>query len=201
MTHQLTQKERSLLQDQMSHEEICIKKYSGYASLTKSQELRNLFNELAQEEQNHYDTLSRYLGNQGAMQQMGPKKQDYRARADFETASFDNQTHQWSAYGQEPRQAQQSQQGQLGQRGQTGTTDEAAICQDMLMTEKYISGAYDTTVFESVNPQSGKTSKKSRMTSKNTARRSSITCKSKDITIPSRERARVTTYERLHNMR
>jgi spore coat protein CotF len=159
MTHQLTQKERSLLQDQMSHEEICIKKYSGYASLTKSQELRNLFNELAQEEQNHYDTLSRYLGNQGAMQQMGgmqqmgPKKQDYRARADFETASFDNQTHQWSAYGQEPRQAQQSQQGQLGQRGQTGTTDEAAICQDMLMTEKYISGAYDTTVFESVNPQ------------------------------------------------
>ncbi len=150
MTHQLTQKEQSLVKDQLSHEEICIKKYSAYAKLTKSQELRNLFNELAQEEQNHYDTLNRYLGNQGGTQQIGgnqqgdTKKGFTMAGADFETGSFDNQTHQWSAYGQEPWQAQQ---------GQTGAADDAAICQDMLMTEKYISGAYDTTVFESVNPQ------------------------------------------------
>jgi len=146
MTHQLTQKERSLLKDQMAHEEICIRKYTGYANLTKSQELRNLFNELAQEERNHYDTLSRYTGSQGGMQQTGPKQQDSRMKgADFETASFDDQTHQWSAYGQQPHQGQQGQ--------QTGSTDDAAICQDMLMTEKYISGTYDTTVFESVNPQ------------------------------------------------
>lgn len=144
MTHQLTQKERTLLQDQMAHEEICIRKYTGYANLTKSQELRNMFYELAQEEQNHYDTLSRYLGHHGK-QQMGTQRQDLRKPdTHFETASFDDQTHQWSAYGQQPQQAQQ---------GQTGTTDDAAICQDMLMTEKYISGTYDTTVFESVNPQ------------------------------------------------
>lgn len=156
MTHQLTQKERSLLQDQLSHEEICIKKYSGYASLTKSQELRNLFNELAQEEQNHYDTLNRYLGNQGGMQQMGANqqagtKQHFRmAGAGFETGSLDNQTPQWSAYGQEPWQTQQ---GQQGQQGQTGATDDAAICHDMLMTEKFVSSGYDTAVFESANSQ------------------------------------------------
>ncbi|PKM79253.1 MAG: spore coat protein, partial [Firmicutes bacterium HGW-Firmicutes-13] len=31
MNIQLSQKERMLLQDQMSHEEICIQKYNSYA--------------------------------------------------------------------------------------------------------------------------------------------------------------------------
>lgn len=138
MTHQLTEKERSLIQDQLAHEEICIKKYRGYANLTQCQELRNLFNELAQEEQNHYDTLNRYLEGQRGMQQGQAQGQGQMAQADA-------QTYAWN---------QQSQgQTQAGQGGQAGQPDDAAMCQDMLMTEKFISGAYDTSVFESANPQ------------------------------------------------
>ncbi|HHT85247.1 MAG TPA: spore coat protein [Firmicutes bacterium] len=172
MTHQLTQKERSLIQDQLAHEEICIKKYRGYANLTKSQELRKLFNEMAQEEQNHYDTLNRYLGGQGRAQQ-AQQQQEMQQRqiqqqqmqqqqiqqqqmqqpqehlqtrgSGFEPGQFDRQTHAWSQ--------QFQQQAQQGQGQQAGAVDDAAMCQDMLMTEKFVSGAYDTSVFESANPQ------------------------------------------------
>ncbi len=142
MTHQLTQKEQSLLQDQMKHEEICIRKYTEYANLTQSPELRNLFYELAQEEQEHVDILNRYLGGQSSAHQSKQhhhrQHQKHQAQqqhppmfgVDFETASLDSSYH-----------------------GQTGAVDDAAICQDMLMTEKYLSNTYDTTVFESVNPQ------------------------------------------------
>ena len=142
MTHQLTQKERSLLQDQKTHEEICIKKYKGYANLTQSQELRNLFNELAKEEQDHYDTLNRYLGTQGSMPQPSSKHQGGMMQAHgFETADFHDPSHEWSTQDIQAHSTQRA------------SADDAAICQDMLMTEKYISGAYDTTVFESVNPE------------------------------------------------
>ena len=148
MTHQLTQKEQSLLKDQMSHEEICIKKYSGYAQLTKSKELRNLFYELAQEEQHHYDILNQYLGNQGAGQQMGSGQQASQQGQNlekqglsFETGSIGSQTS-----GQQMDRFQ-------NQQTQTGAADDQAFCQDMLMTEKFMSNTYDTTVFESANPQ------------------------------------------------
>ena len=58
-------------------------------------------------------------------------------------------------------QGQQAGQG-MGQKGQqltgqkphAGMTmqDDAMLCNDMLMTEKYISGTYDTAIFESVDP-------------------------------------------------
>ena len=66
-------------------------------------------------------------------------------------------------------QGQQSQQGQQGQQGkqqsqqsqqtrQNGTQAtsaasqaDAMLCSDMLMTEKYVSGAYDTAIFEFTN--------------------------------------------------
>ena len=38
-----------------------------------------------------------------------------------------------------------------GYSGLTGQSD-AQLCQDALTTEKYISGAYDTAIFESANP-------------------------------------------------
>ncbi|HHX10631.1 MAG TPA: spore coat protein [Firmicutes bacterium] len=148
MTHQLTQKERSLLQDQLAHEEICIKKYRGYANLAKSQELRNLFNELAQEELNHYDLLNRYLGGQGGQQQQQEQQQQQHHMirgSGFEPHQFDTRTHAWS---QQTQQQNQQSQGQ-----QAGPADDAAMCQDMLMTEKFISGVYDTSVFESANPR------------------------------------------------
>lgn len=44
--------------------------------------------------------------------------------------------------------------GQIGGGGAgSGTPDEASMLTDMLMTEKYMSATYDTSIFESANPQ------------------------------------------------
>lgn len=39
----LTQKEQLLLQDQKSHEELCIKKYTNYANQSKDPQLKQIF--------------------------------------------------------------------------------------------------------------------------------------------------------------
>lgn len=111
----LTQKEESLLQDQLSHEEVCIQKYQSYAQQAQDPQLKQLFNQYASQEQQHYNTISQLLGNQP--QQVG--------------------------------QQQAQIQPQVGMKGQ----QDAMLCNDMLMTEKYVSNAYDTTIFEASNSQ------------------------------------------------
>lgn len=121
MTLQLTQKERTLLEDQKIHEEICIQKYTNYAQQVKDPQLKQLFDQYASQEQQHYNTINQLLqgqepvigGNQGIQQQI---------------------------------QQTQSQPG-AGMANQ----EDAALCTDMLMTEKFVSGTYDTAIFESAN--------------------------------------------------
>lgn len=120
MTAKLTQKERMLLEDQKKHEEVCIQKYNAYAEQAQSSQLKQLFQTYAQQEQQHYDTLSQMLN------------------------------------GQVPNMAMQSQQSQSSTQssavsGAINNAADAAICNDMLMTEKYVSGAYDTAIFESTD--------------------------------------------------
>ncbi|MDF2928268.1 MAG: Coat domain protein [Anaerospora sp.] len=79
MSLQFTEKEMQLLQDQQSHEKVCIEKYQKYASQASDPQLKQLFQSYAQQEQQHLNTM---------------------------------------------------------------------LCKDMLMTEKYVSGAYDTAIFE-----------------------------------------------------
>ncbi|MGE5578919.1 MAG: spore coat protein [Bacillota bacterium] len=62
MAGNLSQKERTIIQDQMRHEEVCINKYNEYARRTSSDALRGLFNEFAKEEEQHYQTLNGLLG-------------------------------------------------------------------------------------------------------------------------------------------
>lgn len=135
MAIQLTQKERSLLEDQLTHEQICIQKYNNYANQTNDEQLKQMFKAHAESEQNHYDTINQLL--QGKEPNL--------------------------AGGQNTAQQQQSQQTNKAQQGQQGTSnmtqagmttqDDSSLCNDMLMTEKYVSGAYDTAIFESANPQ------------------------------------------------
>ncbi|HUV85426.1 MAG TPA: spore coat protein [Methanosarcinales archaeon] len=124
MTLNLTQKERMLLQDQKTHEELCIKKYNDYASKAQGQELKQLFGNHATKEQEHLNSLNQILS--GQIPQMG----------------------------QQPGQQQQQQQQQLQQQSMNqkgsfiNSSDDKNLCDDMLMVEKYVSGAYDTAVFE-----------------------------------------------------
>jgi spore coat protein CotF len=113
----LSQKERMLFQDQKSHEEMCIQKYTKYANEAQDQQLKQLFTTHASHERQHFNTLNQILTGQppqmgGQGQQMG------------------------------------TEQGQTNLNGQNVNQNDIALAKDMLVTEKYISGAYDTVIFE-----------------------------------------------------
>jgi spore coat protein CotF len=114
---QLTQKERSLLQDQLSHEKVCIQKYQSYAQQAQDPQLKQLFNQYAGQEQQHYNTINQLLG---------------------QSASQLNQNLQPQLWSQSGVQNEQL---------------DALLCNDLLMTEKHVSGTYDTSIFESTKPE------------------------------------------------
>lgn len=123
----LSQKERLLLEDQKSHEEICIKKYNSYANQAQDPELTQMFRTFAMQEQQHLDTINQMLNGQVPNMQQGQQSQQSQQQ---------NQ--------QQPRQQNQQ------QVGITAGQD-ADLCTDMLMTEKYVSSTYDIAVFEFVD--------------------------------------------------
>ena len=87
---QLNPKETMLLKDLKSHEELCIKKYKKAQNETQDQVLKQLFANLAQTEQQHYDTVNQIMngqipdtGNQ-APQKMTDLKSNTANQADFD---------------------------------------------------------------------------------------------------------------------
>ena len=133
-TISLTTKERMLLEDQKSHEEICIEKYGKYAQLAADPQLRNIFINNGKIEQEHLDTLNQLLkgqvpsmGQQGGSQQSGTGMQN-------------------NAGGQQAQQQNAQSAPQISQA--SGLVSDESLCNDMLMTEKYVSGTYDTAIFE-----------------------------------------------------
>ena len=118
MTLNLTQKERMLLEDQQAHEQICIEKYSNYANQAQDQQLKNLFQNYAAQEQQHLDSINQMLSGQVP------------------------------SMGQGQQQQQQSAPQATQMQGAIGNQADAALCNDMLMTEKYVSNTYDTAIFE-----------------------------------------------------
>ena len=65
----LTPKETSLLKDLRSQEQLCIEKYSRYASEACDGQLKNLFTQLGQVETQHLQTLDQIAA--GTVPQMG----------------------------------------------------------------------------------------------------------------------------------
>lgn len=131
MTINLTTKERYLLEDQKSHESLCIEKYNNYANLAQDPQLKSLFSNHAKIEQEHLNSIQLLLNGQ--------------------VPSMGNQ--QGGAANQQ-MQNQQMQQPQVNNSFQPqanianyNSTDKD-LCTDMLMTEKYVSGAYNTAIFE-----------------------------------------------------
>ncbi|MGB4043509.1 MAG: spore coat protein [Thermacetogeniaceae bacterium] len=139
MTHHLTNKEQLLLEDLKQHEKVCIKKYQDYANQVQDPQLKELLNNYAQQEQNHLNSINQMLA--GQIPSMGQGQQ-----------------------GQQSQQSQQSQQNQQNQQQQFSQTaaqqsgseanqNDAMLLNDLLMTEKYVSSAYDTAIFEFSDPQ------------------------------------------------
>ncbi len=58
----LTEKETAAIKDLQTQEQTCIDKYGKYSHEAKDTVLKDLFKELQQKEQQHYDSLGQMLG-------------------------------------------------------------------------------------------------------------------------------------------
>ena len=114
----LTQKETMLLNDMMTQEQTCVDKYNFYAEKANDPQLKSLFTSLAQKEQQHYDTLNQMSKGTVPQMQAGGAQQP------------------------KPQFQPKTQGAQMQNQGDT------FLCQDLLSTEKHVSSAYNTAIFE-----------------------------------------------------
>lgn len=116
---QLNTKEKFLLEDAKSHEEQCIRKYANYSCLTSDGQLSAVFQSNGCIEEEHLETINQLLS--GKLPSMGGQGQSSRNQQKMKTQS--------------------------NASGNLNFSDKD-MCEDMLTTEKYVSGSYDTTIFE-----------------------------------------------------
>lgn len=133
MNIKLSQKERLLLEDQKSHEEICIKKYSDYANKAQDPQLKQMFQAHAQHEQQHLTTINQILG--GQLSAMTTQSQS-QGQSGMQNQQQNQQT------------MQNKQQNQGSMTSGSGNEKDKDLCSDLLMTEKYVSSTYNTVIFE-----------------------------------------------------
>lgn len=115
----LTEKERTLLQDMKSQEQLCIEKYNKYSQMAHDPELKNLFTSLGGGEQKHLETINSILsGTQVTMPQASPSA--VNTSTSFVRSSCNEVEKKNDAY----------------------------LCQDALSMEKHVSSVYNTGVFE-----------------------------------------------------
>lgn len=129
---QLTTKERYLLEDAKTHEEECILKYDNYAKLASCDQLKSVFRSNGQKEQEHLQTINELLS--GKVPAMGGGQSGSQGQSSSQQSSQQS-TSQSSA----------SQSGSSSSSFQASDKD---MCIDMLNTEKYVSGTYNTAIFE-----------------------------------------------------
>ncbi|AKL96844.1 coat F domain-containing protein [Clostridium aceticum] len=129
MNIQLTQKETMLLKDQQSHEEMCIKKYNNYANQAQDPQLKQLFKDHASQEQQHLDSINQLLNGQipntGQQNQQQSQQQNQQTQQNIQSANQNQNT--------------------------ANNSMDADLCNDLLMTEKYVSATYNTAIFEFTN--------------------------------------------------
>lgn len=118
---QLSQKETMLLKDMKSHEEWCIKKYNQSSEQAQDPALKQMFTNLAQVEQQHLNTINQILNGQAPM--MNQTQQSSNPTLSNNKNVTSNMT---SATSQ----------------------SDLDLCYDLLNAEKYVSSAYNTTIFE-----------------------------------------------------
>ena len=135
----LNTKERMLLQDEKGHEELCVQKYQDYSNKACDPELKNLFAQLAQKEQEHLNSINQMLSgtvpnvnaSQGGQQQQ--QQQGMQAQ-------------QQNMQSQQPNMQQNT---NINAQGiQNNMNHDKMLCQDSLSTEKYVSSTYNTAIFE-----------------------------------------------------
>lgn len=145
MAVNLTQKEKMLLNDQKTHEQVCIAKYQDYANRSQDAQLNQLFNSLGQQEKEHLNSINQILSGQIPNTNQGQSQQS--AMQGQAQSSSGSQNMAGSASGSTSASSNTSGSSSASSAGSSSQHD-ASLCNDMLMTEKYVSGAYDTAIFE-----------------------------------------------------
>ncbi|MGI6768712.1 MAG: spore coat protein [Bacilli bacterium] len=154
--NQLTQKEKLLLQDLKSQEELCIKKYSKYANEVGDNVLKQLFQQLRQHEEQHLNTINQIMTGQTPVQSSG-SQQNMQASSQ----QSGGQPQSWQTQPQGMQAGGQSQSGQSNQnftpnsnfKSPNANQKDFDLVNDLLSTEKYVSGTYNTAIFEFNNTQ------------------------------------------------
>ena len=123
----LSQKETSLIKDMKGQEELCIAKYKKYAEMSKSTELRSLFEAMQKVEQTHLQTLNDMMNGNVSTP---PAQIENSNNAHCNSYSYESESDKQA---------------------------DSLLCQDMLMTEKHVSSLYDTSIFEFKDPTARKT--------------------------------------------
>ena len=118
----LSQKERMLLEDQKKHEELCIEKYNNYANQAKDPQLKQIFTANQQSEKTHLNSINQMLN--GSIPQMSQQQNQNQGTNSGTTGNMSNT------------------------QAAGANISDKDLCTDMLMTEKYVSGAYNTSIFE-----------------------------------------------------
>lgn len=122
----LTTKERFLLEDEKSHETLCVSKYNEYSNRANCQELKSLFSSLAQKEQEHLDSINQILS--GTVPNVNSGGQNSQNQQMSQNNSMFSSTNNMSS--------------------QTYDENDKTLCQDALTTEKFVSSTYNTAIFE-----------------------------------------------------
>ncbi|OAA94631.1 spore coat protein [Clostridium coskatii] len=117
----LSNKERMLLEDEKSHESMCIQKYTNYANQTNDSQLKQLFINNASVEQEHLNSINCILGGEV------PNLNSNQGTSKMNTSGIASPS--------------------MSPVGMCEVRDED-MCKDMLMAEKYISGVYNAAIFE-----------------------------------------------------
>ena len=118
----LTKKEQGLLKDLQNEEKLCVEKYRKAAENACDAKLQHIFEKIEKAEQSHYDTVTGMLaGTLPAQQGQQSKGQASRQKAEKDLKSTASRAEK--------------------QR-------DAYLLSDLLGTEKYVSGVYNTAVLE-----------------------------------------------------
>ena len=125
----LCTKERMLLEDEKSHEQLCVDKYNEYSNKAHCPELKNLFSQLAQKEQQHLDSINQLLNGIVPNINQQPGGQQNNSNQQLVNQQFINQSH-------------------INFGTNTYNEHDKMLCNDSLSTEKFISSTYNTAIFE-----------------------------------------------------
>jgi spore coat protein CotF len=148
MNFNLSTKEKFLLEDQKTHEQICIQKYTNFANQATDPQLKNIFNSNAKQEQEHLNSINQLLN--GQIPSMNAQQS---SQQNMQSSLSSQQSMQSQQMKQGMPQLQQSNSYTSENNRSMSSRSDKDMCTDLLMTEKYVSNSYDTAIFEFSNPQ------------------------------------------------